>query len=74
MRDRSAHGFDCLAAIVQTQLTEQPFSGQLFFFSGRHGDRIKLLWWDGDGLCLFSKRLENGRLIWPQAASGSVNL
>ena len=49
-------GFDGLAAIVQLQLAEDPFSGQLFVFRGRRGDRVKLLWWDGDGLCLFSKR------------------
>jgi transposase len=67
-------GFDGLAAVVQTQLTEDPFSGQLFVFRGRRGDRVKLLWWDGDGLCLFAKRLESGRFIWPQAVSGSVHL
>ncbi|KRP62191.1 isocitrate lyase [Pseudomonas veronii] len=43
-------------------------------FDGRRGDRIKLLWWDGDGLCLFCKRLEQGRFVWPQATSGSVSL
>jgi transposase len=68
------NGFDGLAAIVQTELGEHPFSGQLFAFRGRRGDRIKLLWWDGDGLCLFSKRLENGRFVWPQAARGTVHL
>ena len=41
---------------------------------GRRGDLIKLLWWDGDGLCLFAKRLERGRFIWPQASEGSVHL
>jgi len=51
-------GFDGLAALVQTQLEADPFSGQIFAFRGRRGDRIKLLWWDGDGLCLFCKRLE----------------
>ena len=40
----------------------------------RSGDLIKLLWWDGDGLCLFAKRLERGRFIWPQAESGTVSL
>ena len=39
-------------------------------FRGRRGDLIKLLWWDGDGLCLFAKRLERGRPIWPQADNG----
>jgi transposase len=67
-------GFDGLAAIVQLQLAEDPFSGHLFVFRGRAGDRIKVLWWDGDGLCLFAKRLERGRFIWPQAASGTIAL
>ena len=67
-------GFDGLAALVQSQLEQDPFSGQLFVFRGRKGDRLKLLWWDGDGLCLLAKRLENGRFIWPQASEGSVVL
>ena len=67
-------GFDGLAALVQTQIAEDPFSGQLFVFRGRRGDRVKLLWWDGDGLCLFAKRLERGRFVWPRAASGTVSL
>ena len=56
-------GFDGLAGLVQTQLAEDPFSGQLFVFRGRRGDRIKILWWDGDGLCLFAKCLERGRFV-----------
>jgi transposase len=67
-------GFDGLAALVQTQLTEDPFSGQLYVFRGRRGDRVKILWWDGDGLCLFAKRLERGKFVWPQARSGTVSL
>lgn len=67
-------GFDGLAALVQTQIAEDPFSGQLFVFRGRRGDRVKLLWWDGDGLCLFAKRLERGRFVWPRAASGTISL
>ena len=67
-------GFDGLAAIVQTTLVANPFCGHVFAFRGRRGDRVKLLWWDGDGLCLLAKRLERGRFVWPQADSGSVAL
>jgi transposase len=67
-------GFDGLAALIQLQLAEDPFSGQLFVFRGRRGDRVKILWWDGDGLCLFAKRLERGKFVWPQATSGTVSL
>lgn len=67
-------GMDGLAALVQTALTENPFSGQVFVFRGRRGDLVKLLWFDGDGLCLFTKRLERGRFVWPQADRGSVSL
>jgi transposase len=67
-------GFDGLSALVQTQLAEAPFSGHVFVFRGRRGDRIKCLWWSGDGLCLFAKRLERGHFVWPQAASGTVSL
>jgi transposase len=51
-----------------------PYSGHVFVFRGRRGDLIKLLWWDGDGLCLFMKRLERGRFIWPKAEQGAVAL
>lgn len=68
------NGFDGLAGLIQTQLSEDPFSGQLFVFRGRRGDRLKILWWSGDGLCLFAKRLESGRFVWPHATSGTVHL
>ena len=67
-------GFDGLAALVQTQLEANPFSGHIFVFRGRRGDRVKLLWWDGDGLCLLAKRLEDGKFVWPQASDGAVSL
>ncbi len=67
-------GFDGLAALAQNALAQEPFSGHVFVFRGRRGDIIKLLWWDGQGMCLFAKRLEKGRFIWPQADSGSVSL
>ena len=67
-------GFIGLCAQVQTVLEQQPLSGHVFVFRGRRGDIIKCLWFDGDGLCLFAKRLERGRFIWPQAAEGTVSL
>jgi transposase len=67
-------GFQGLSAQVQTVLEQQPFSGHVFVFRGRRGDTIKILWFDGDGLCLFAKRLERGRFIWPQATEGTVLL
>lgn len=67
-------GFDGLSALVQTALRREPFSGQLFVFRGRRGDRVKVLWWDGQGLCLYYKRLERGRFVWPQARDGVVRL
>jgi transposase len=67
-------GFTGLSAIAQTVLEKNPLSGHVFVFRGKRGDLIKLLWWDGDGLCLFAKRLESGRFIWPQAEKGVVSL
>jgi transposase len=67
-------GFTGLSAIVQTTLEADPFSGHVFVFRGRRGDLLKLLWWDGDGLCLFAKRLERGRFIWLRAEDGTVAL
>lgn len=67
-------GFDGLASIVQETLDQNPFSGHVFVFRGRCGDRIKVLWWSGDGLCLLAKRLEHGHFVWPAAESGSIYL
>jgi len=67
-------GFDGLSALVQTRLNENPFSGELYLFRGKRGDRIKVLWYSQDGLCLFYKRLSAGKFIWPQATSGTVSL
>lgn len=65
-------GFDGLALQIQETLGEDPFSNHLFVFRGRRGDLIKVLWWDGQGLCLFSKRLEKGRFVWPSPTDGKV--
>jgi len=67
-------GFTGLSAAVQTVLKENPFGGQIFVFRGKRGDLVKVLWWDGDGLCLFAKRLERGRFVWPKTESGAVAL
>jgi transposase len=60
--------------LVQSTLEQNPFCGHLFVFRGRRGDMVKMLWFDGDGLCLLAKRLERGRFVWPQATRGSVSL
>jgi transposase len=67
-------GFDGLAALVQTVLAQDPFSGAMFCFRGRRGDLLKILVWDGQGLILVAKRLEKGRFVWPQARDGAVSL
>ena len=67
-------GFNTLAAQAQTVLKEDPFSGHLFVFRGRRGDLLKIIWWDQQGACLFYKRLERGRFVWPRAKDGKVSL
>jgi len=53
-------------------LERDPYSGHLFVFRGRRGDLIKVIWWDGQGACLFSKRLERGRFEWPSSRDGKL--
>jgi len=65
-------GFDGLALLVQETLRRNPHNGHLFVFRGRRGSLLKVLWHDGQGMCLFAKRLEHGRFIWPSPADGSV--
>jgi transposase len=67
-------GMQGLSALVQTDLGRDPFAGHLFVFRGRRGDLLKILAWDGQGFCLFSKRLERGRFIWPRAEGGVITL
>jgi transposase len=58
-----------LAMLVQQSLGDDPFSGALYAFRGRRAGLIKLLWHDGIGLCLLTKRLEHGQFIWPSAST-----
>ena len=60
---------DGLAAIVQQNFQLNPFSNNLFLFCGRKGNRLKALYWEGDGFVLLYKRLENGRFQWPRTQS-----
>ena len=67
-------GMQGLALQVQEQLKRDPHAGDLYLFRGRRGDLIKCLWYDGQGLCLFSKRLEHGRFLWPSVANGVITI
>ncbi|MDX7950885.1 IS66 family insertion sequence element accessory protein TnpB [Lichenihabitans sp. Uapishka_5] len=67
-------GFDGLAADVTQVLRADPYSGAVFIFRSRRGDYLKILAWDGSGLCLFAKRLEKGRFVWPPIVEGGLRL
>ncbi|TIM25271.1 MAG: IS66 family insertion sequence element accessory protein TnpB, partial [Mesorhizobium sp.] len=67
-------GFPSLALQVQEVLKRDPLSGHVFCFRGRRGDLLKVIWHDGQGACLFTKRLERGRFLWPSPADGAVTI
>lgn len=67
-------GFPGLSLLVQQVLNRDPLSGHLFVFRGRGGDLLKVIWHDGQGACLFVKRLERGRFLWPNSAGGAVTI
>ena len=67
-------GYQTLALLVQETLKHDPHGGHLFVFRGRRGDLLKILWHDGQGQCLFSKRLERGRFLWPSTADGALTI
>jgi transposase len=67
-------GADGLAATVEQVLRQDPFSGTIFVFRAKRADRIKLLVWDGSGLVLIWKRLENGSFRWPPISDGVMKL
>jgi transposase len=59
--------FDSLAGLVEQQLGQDPLAGDLFVFRSKRGDRLKLLYWDQDGLAIWYKRLEEGTFVLPKA-------
>ena len=67
-------GFDGLAALTTSVLAQDPLSGHLFVFRNRRGDRLKILYWDRDGLAIWAKRLERGRFLWPSPGDGAVTI
>jgi transposase len=67
-------GLDGLVALVQQHLRCDPFAGDLFVFRSRRADRLKIVAWDGTGLVLFYKRLEQGRFPWPPIRQGTLSL
>ncbi len=67
-------GFNTLAAQAEQVLAEDPYSGHMFVFRGRRGDLLNIIWWDSQGACLFTKRLERSRFVWPAAKADKVSL
>lgn len=67
-------GMDGLAAVVKEHLRADPYCGAIFVFRARRADRVKLIAWDGTGLCLFAKRLEQGTFRWPRIEDGIMRL
>jgi transposase len=67
-------GADGLAALVQESLSADPFCGAIYVFRAKRANRVKLLCWDGTGICLFAKRLEEGQFRWPRIADGVMHL
>lgn len=67
-------GFNGLCADVARVLEADPFSGAAFVFRGKRGDYVKILTFDGSGLCLFAKRFEKGKFVWPPIVDGALQL
>lgn len=67
-------GAEGLAALVRETMGADPFSGTVYVFRAKRADRIKLIFWDGTGVCLMAKRLEDGEFRWPKIQDGALHL
>lgn len=67
-------GHHGLAALVQSELLESPFSGTIFIFRSKRQDRLKLLYWDGCGLVMTYKCLEDHHFCWPEIKGGKMQI
>jgi len=67
-------GADGLAALVRETMGADPFSGAVYVFRAKRADRVKLVFWDGTGVCLFAKRLEDGEFRWPKVHDSVLRL
>ena len=67
-------GMEGLAMLVREHMKADPFSGAVYVFRAKRADRIKLIFWDGTGLCLFAKRLEESVFRWPKIEDGMMRL
>lgn len=66
--------FDGLAEVVRSFLGRDPQSGHLFVFRNKSTQRVKILWWDRDGLAIYYKRLERGQFQWPRSTTTAVEI
>jgi len=67
-------GAEGLAVLVRETIQTDPFSGAVYVFRAKRADRVKLIYWDGTGVCLFAKRLEDGVFRWPNVQDGVIRL
>jgi transposase len=67
-------GAEGLSTLVRESMLAEPFSGTVYVFRAKRADRIKLIFWDGTGVCLYAKRLEDGEFRWPKMQDGVIRL
>ena len=67
-------GAEGLAALVRESMRADPFSGVIYVFRAKRADRVKLIFWDGTGMVLVAKRLEDGEFRWPKVQDGVLRL